>query len=369
MSATGAADADAFHDRDELWGIAPLARSDQQGQGAASTLTGQMNLAGQTAPGASWSLVGAVLPGRASFPGTRGAVSRAPAACWWARQEVESTLTMDQSMRPSASARTAAKTLSHVPSADQRLRRSYTVFHGPKRAGRSRHGTPVRSRHKMPLMTLRWLAQRPPRCPDFGRCGFSRVHSACVKSPRPLLMPTTRSRGGHKIRRTCPRARCGRSGTSAATFCDLATGPFYRCLDLTNPRATTAHPAAKPGVPISQAERLRPPPRNELPLICRQPTITIHSGDLGKLDKYRQERHYLHPTWQDAYRPGRANIEGLNGRIKGRDIDVADPRNRLAHGRVAQTILLALMICSINTSDRPRKRQDPARSIRSDGIS
>jgi hypothetical protein len=84
VSATGAADADAFHDRDELWGVAPLARSDQQGQGAASTLTGQMDLAGQAAPGASESLVGAVLPGRASFPSTRGAVLRAPAACWWA---------------------------------------------------------------------------------------------------------------------------------------------------------------------------------------------------------------------------------------------------------------------------------------------
>lgn len=38
------------------------------------------------------------------------------------------------------SARTIAKILSHVPSSDH-LRRSYTVFHLPKRAGRSRHGT------------------------------------------------------------------------------------------------------------------------------------------------------------------------------------------------------------------------------------
>jgi transposase len=70
---------------------------------------------------------------------------------------VESTLTIDQSIRPSASAsaRMAAKILSQVPSADQRLCRSYAVFHGPKRAGRSRHGTPVRSRYKIPLMILR----------------------------------------------------------------------------------------------------------------------------------------------------------------------------------------------------------------------
>ncbi|OAR21847.1 hypothetical protein A8W25_30920 [Streptomyces sp. ERV7] len=70
---------------------------------------------------------------------------------------VESTDTIDQSMRPSASAsaRTAAKILSHVPSADQCLCLSYTVFHFPNRAGRSRHGTPVRFRYRIPLMILR----------------------------------------------------------------------------------------------------------------------------------------------------------------------------------------------------------------------
>ncbi|GGQ21237.1 hypothetical protein GCM10010249_44880 [Streptomyces roseolilacinus] len=157
MPAAEANNTDTFHDGDELWGIAPLARSDQQGQRTAPALAGEMNLAGETAPGSPEPLVGPVLPGRASFPGTRGGLLRAPAACWWARQEVESTLTMDQSIRPSASAsaRTAAKTVSHVPSADQRLCRSYTVFHLPKRAGRSRHGTPVRCRKRIPLITLR----------------------------------------------------------------------------------------------------------------------------------------------------------------------------------------------------------------------
>ncbi|MDQ0938653.1 hypothetical protein QFZ67_000358 [Streptomyces sp. V1I1] len=157
MSAARPANADAFHDRDELRGIAPLARGDQQGQRAAPALTGEMDLAGQAAPGAPELLVGPVLPGRASFPGTCGTLLRAPAACWWARQVVESTLTIDQSIRPSASAsaRTAAKILSHVPSADQHLCRSYTVFHGPKLAGRSRHGIPVRSWHKIALMSLR----------------------------------------------------------------------------------------------------------------------------------------------------------------------------------------------------------------------
>ncbi|GDY55972.1 hypothetical protein SVIO_065950 [Streptomyces violaceusniger] len=124
--------------------------------------------------------------------------------------------------------------------------------------------------------------------------------------------------------------------------------PRPTVVDLTSRRATAAHTAAKPTVPIPQAERLRPLPKNELPRICQKPTITVRPGDLGKIDKFRQDRHYLHPAWQDAYRPGRANIEGLNARAKGHGINITDPKSRLPHGRVAETILMALMVCSIN---------------------
>ena len=119
-------------------------------------------------------------------------------------------------------------------------------------------------------------------------------------------------------------------------------------MDLTNARSTAAHPSAKPSIPISPAERLRPPNKNELPRICRKPTITVRPGDLGKIDKFRQDRPYLSPAWHDAYKPIRAHNEGLNGRAKSHRIDIADPKKRLAHGRVAQTILLALMILMIN---------------------
>ena len=81
MSAAQAVDTDAFHDRDELRSVAPLPRRNQQGQRAASALSGKVDLAGQAAPGASEPLIGAVLPRRASFPGTRGRLLRAPAAC------------------------------------------------------------------------------------------------------------------------------------------------------------------------------------------------------------------------------------------------------------------------------------------------
>ena len=81
MPATRAVNTDAFHDRDELRGVAPMARRDQQRQRAASAFTGRLDLAGQAAPGASESLVWGVVPGSASFPGTRGGLLRAPAAC------------------------------------------------------------------------------------------------------------------------------------------------------------------------------------------------------------------------------------------------------------------------------------------------
>ncbi|MEV7123764.1 hypothetical protein [Kitasatospora griseola] len=37
-----------------------------------------------------------------------------------------------------------------------------------------------------------------------------------------------------------------------------------------------------------------------------------------------------------------------NKRSKGHRIDISEPKKRLAHGRTAQTILVALMICMIN---------------------
>ena len=40
-----------------------------------------------------------------------------------------------------------------VPSTVHRRSRSWHVFHGPKRSGGSRHGAPVRSFHRIPLMT------------------------------------------------------------------------------------------------------------------------------------------------------------------------------------------------------------------------
>ncbi|MDR8409813.1 hypothetical protein MTP10_13835 [Nonomuraea sp. 3-1Str] len=74
----------------------------------------------------------------------------------------------------------------------------------------------------------------------------------------------------------------------------------------------------------------------------------MSKDDLGHLDKFRQDLPCLSPAWIGTYRSVRANTEGINGRLKGHDLDLGDPKNRLAHGRVAQTILVALLITVAN---------------------
>lgn len=80
VTALRAADSDPFENFDQLRCVAPLARGHQEGKRAASSLTGKVDFAGQTAPGPSESLVGTVVSGRQPFFGTRGAFLRAPAA-------------------------------------------------------------------------------------------------------------------------------------------------------------------------------------------------------------------------------------------------------------------------------------------------
>jgi len=57
-------DPDPFEHGDQLRAVAPLAGCDQQGQRSASAFAGEVDFAGQAAPGASESFVGAVLPRR-----------------------------------------------------------------------------------------------------------------------------------------------------------------------------------------------------------------------------------------------------------------------------------------------------------------
>lgn len=62
-SALRARNADAFEDLDHLWCVAPLAGRVSKGDRPAAAFTREVDLAGQTALGASESLIGAVLAG------------------------------------------------------------------------------------------------------------------------------------------------------------------------------------------------------------------------------------------------------------------------------------------------------------------
>jgi len=68
----------------------------------------------------------------------------APAACWWALTMVESRNTSSKS----ASLASSSNTRCHTPRSDHLEKRLYTLFHGPKLRGKSRHGAPVRAIHK-----------------------------------------------------------------------------------------------------------------------------------------------------------------------------------------------------------------------------
>ncbi|MCH0559174.1 hypothetical protein [Streptomyces sp. MUM 16J] len=140
------------------------------------------------------------------------------------------------------------------------------------------------------------------------------------------------------------RLACPATGTSPTINCPRrpADRTTPRTLDLTDPRQRRAHPAARPTVTAPDH------PADHLPDICRQQSITIHPGDLGTTEKFRQDLPYLTDTWRDTFKVVRAQNEGINGQLKGHKVDISEPKNQLAHGRVAQTLLVALMVTIAN---------------------
>jgi hypothetical protein len=118
-------DADAFEDRLELRTVVPVPGSDQQRQGLLSLLGREVDLRGQAASGASEAMVVRLGVDPAGRLALQIPFLRAPAACWWARQTVESTLT-SQVIRPRASAWTCScsKIRFQAPSRCHRRNRS-----------------------------------------------------------------------------------------------------------------------------------------------------------------------------------------------------------------------------------------------------
>ncbi|MFI6599107.1 hypothetical protein ACIBHX_22845 [Nonomuraea sp. NPDC050536] len=196
-----------------------------------------------------------------------------------------------------------------------------------------------------------------PLIPDRLATATTGLDDQVVRTPPEELTQLITAREPYFLRRKqsadtrgAVRLQCPAAGTSPSLTCPR----FERLhrpaparpasVDLSDARARAAHPAAKPRV-------LPPSPdqsRDDLPKICHQQTITLHPTDLGYRDKLRQDLPYLSPSWTGTYKTVRAMTEGINGRVKSFDIDLGDPKNRLAHGRVAQTILTALMVAVAN---------------------
>ncbi|MEV1001766.1 hypothetical protein [Nonomuraea sp. NPDC050202] len=196
-----------------------------------------------------------------------------------------------------------------------------------------------------------------PLMPDRLAQASSGLDDAAIRTPSQELTALIAAREPYLLRlKQSPNAdgtvrfQCPAAGTSPSVTCPRfdrlhQRGPSRPApVDLTDARQRAAHPAAKPRVLPPQPDLKT----DQLPKICRQHTITVRKDDLGHLDKFRQDLAYLSPAWIGTYKPVRANTEGINGRLKGHDLDLGDPKNRLAHGRVAQTILAALLIAVAN---------------------
>src|SRR5512144_663226 len=113
----------------------------------------------------------------------------APAACWWARTVVLSRKCRAQSTSPAAwaCACNVARARSHTPACCQRRKREYTVRQGPNRCGRSRQGTPVAKRQRMPSTMSRSSRRGRPRpVGGGGSSGRSRAHCSSLKACRSM---------------------------------------------------------------------------------------------------------------------------------------------------------------------------------------
>lgn len=187
MSAAGTGDADLVHDLFEDGCVTTLACRDDSGEYVERGIDGQMNLGGQAAGRAPEAVVVRLghqtirtCPARIVSP-----VLRAPAACWWARQTVESTET-SHLIIPSVSSLTCKlfKMWAQGPSICHRRKIVYAVSHGPYRSGTSRQGTPVRARHQIASKTCRRSLGGRPIFGIGGNSGSSRAHRISARSPR-----------------------------------------------------------------------------------------------------------------------------------------------------------------------------------------
>src|SRR3712207_4987409 len=117
----------------------------------------------------------------------------APLALWWAVTMVPSTMAYSKSGSPDRQ----AKTRSDTPPFTQRRKRWKTLFHLPKAPGRSRQGTPVRTRHSTASRNSRLSLPVAPGSvglPGSSGATFSQAASSTTNRSR-SSMPRPRQSG------------------------------------------------------------------------------------------------------------------------------------------------------------------------------
>jgi len=108
----------------------------------------------------------------------------------------------------------------------------------------------------------------------------------------------------------CPSVNCARHDRLHP---QAHTTMPARVINLDTPHLRTTPAAARPTVHISDAERLAPPPADALPPACVGGSFTVPADSEAadwRLAKYRQDVHYLHTSWLNAYRPSAATTKG-----------------------------------------------------------
>ncbi|WP_191892169.1 hypothetical protein [Streptomyces griseoaurantiacus] len=130
-----------------------------------------------------------------------------------------------------------------------------------------------------------------------------------------------------------------------------ALGPHatVTCYRRPQPRPSTVVDLDAPTVRTPAALPTIPRPKRDTPVypdICRGKSITVPGTVLAK---WRQKYALFTPLWQEAWSGLRSQNEGGDGNLKKSALDSIDnPQLRLPHGRVAQTLLNAVIIFVVN---------------------
>src|ERR671916_809570 len=172
------AEGDALDQRRHADAVVPLAGQQEEAHQVAERVGEGDDLGGQAAARAP--------DGLASGP------PLAPLALWWAVTMVPSTRAYSKSGSPDRQ----AKTRSNTPPFAQRRKRWKTLFHLPKAPGRSRQGTPVRTRHSTASRNSRLsfaVAPGSVGLPGSSGATFSQVVSPTTNRPRSSMHRPRRS--------------------------------------------------------------------------------------------------------------------------------------------------------------------------------